>query len=136
MENFNHTLFFWFNAPEHPNTLLLTVATFFAEYVIWVIPALVGIGWLRGNEHTRKILLEATASGLVGLLINQLIGGLWQHPRPFMIGLGHTFIPHVADSSFPSDHLTLLWTITFSLLMHCRWRIAGMKLTLLGLPVA
>ena len=100
MENFNHTLFFWFNAPEHPNTLLLTVAPFFAEYVIWVIPALVGIGWLRGNEHTRKILLEATASGLVGLLINQLIGGVWQHPRPFMIGLGHTFIPHVATHHF------------------------------------
>ena len=43
MENFNHTLFFWFNAPEHPNTLLLTVATFFAEYVIWVIPTSAGM---------------------------------------------------------------------------------------------
>lgn len=136
MEDFNHALFLWLNAPEHPHALLLAVATFFAEYAIWVVPALIGIGWLRGNEHTRKILLEATASGLAGLLINQLIGLVWQHPRPFMIGLGHTFIPHAADSSFPSDHLTLLWAVAFSFLMHRSPRMSGMTLALLGLPVA
>lgn len=98
MEDLNHALFLWLNAPENPSTLLLTSATFFAEYSIWTLPAIIGIGWLRGNEHTRKILLEATASGLAGLLINQIIGLVWQHPRPFMIGLGHTLIPHTADS--------------------------------------
>lgn len=35
-----------------------------------------------------------------------------------MIGLGHTLITHAADSSFPSDHLTLLWAVAFSFLMH------------------
>ena len=136
MQTFNYALFLWLNAPENPNTLLLAVAGFFAEYAIWVIPVLIGIGWLYGNEHTRKILLEATASGLAGLLINQLIGLVWQHPRPFMIGLGHTFIPHAADSSFPSDHLTLLWAVAFSFLMHRRPRLAGIALAVLGLPVA
>lgn len=136
MEDLNHALFIWLNAPEHPSTALLTLAIFFAEYAIWVIPALIGIVWLRGGEHTRKVLLEATASGLAGLLINQIIGLIWQHPRPFMIGLGHTFISHAADSSFPSDHLTLLWAIAFSFLMHHRPRVAGMTLVLLGLPIA
>ena len=136
MEDFDHALFLWLNAPEHPHALLLAVATFFAEYAIWVVPVLIGIGWLRGSEHTRKVLLEATASGLAGLLINQIIGLIWQHPRPFMIGLGHTFIPHAADSSFPSDHLTLLWAVAFSFLMHRRPRLAGMTLAVLGLPVA
>ena len=32
MENLNHALFLWLNAPEHPRTLLLAVATIFAEY--------------------------------------------------------------------------------------------------------
>lgn len=136
MNDFNHALFLWLNAPEHPSAALLSVATFFAEYAIWMIPALIGIVWLRSGEHTRKVLLEATVSGLAGLLINQLIGMLWQYPRPFMIGLGHTFISHAADSSFPSDHLTLLWAVAFSFLMHHRPRIAGMTLALLGLPVA
>ncbi|MBC3871854.1 undecaprenyl-diphosphatase [Undibacterium oligocarboniphilum] len=136
MEDLNHALFLWLNAPEHPSTLLLAIATFFAEYAIWALPVIIGFGWLRGNEHTRKVLLEATASGLAGLLINQIIGLVWQHPRPFMIGLGHTLIPHAADSSFPSDHLTLLWAVAFSFLTHRSPRLAGMALALLGLPVA
>jgi len=136
MNDFNHALFLWLNAPEHPSAILLAVAIFFAEYTIWVIPLLIGIGWLRSGEHTRKVLLEATASGLAGLLINQIIGMVWQHPRPFMIGLGQTFLPHAADSSFPSDHLTLLWAVAFSFLMHHRPRLAGITLALLGLPVA
>lgn len=136
MEDLNHALFLWLNAPGHPSTLLLVIPTFFAEYAIWALPVIIGFGWLRGNEHTRKVLLEATASGLAGLLINQIIGLVWQHPRPFMIGLGHTLIPHAADSSFPSDHLTLLWAVAFSFLMHRSPRLVGMALALLGLPVA
>ena len=136
MEDLNRTIFLLLNSPEHPTRLMLAIATSFAEYAIWVIPALIGIGWLRGSDHTRKAMLEATASGLAGLLINQIIGLVWQHPRPFMIGLGHTLIPHAADSSFPSDHLTLLWAVAFSFAMHRGSRIAGLGLALLGLPIA
>ena len=136
MEELNHVLFLWMNAPEHPSTLLVAIATFFAEYAIWALPAVIGLGWMRSSERTRKILLEATASGLAGLLINQIIGLVWQHPRPFMIGMGHTLITHAADSSLPSDHLTLLWAVAFSFLMHRRPRLAGITLALLGLPVA
>lgn len=136
MENLNHAFFLWMNAPEHPNALLLTVATVFAEYAIWTIPIFMGVAWLRGGERTRKVLLEAAASGLAGLLINQLIGLVWQHPRPFMVGLGHSYLAHAADSSFPSDHLTLIWAVAFSFLMHQSPRTAGLILALLGLPVA
>lgn len=136
MESFNQTLFFWLNAPEHPSTLALTLAIFFAEQLIWMLPLLIGIGWLCGSEATRKTMLIATASGLLGLLINQVIGLVCLHPRPFMIGLGHTLIPHVADSSFPSDHLTLWWSVTFSLSLQRVPRIAGMTLALLGIPMA
>lgn len=136
MESINQALFLWLNAPEHPSALLLAIATLLADYAIWVIPAMLAVGWLRGSESTRKLLLEATAAGLAGLLINQIIGLVWQHPRPFMIGLGHTLIAHAADSSFPSDHLTLLWAVAFSLLTHRSARPAGITLAVLGLPVA
>ena len=115
---------------------VLAIATFFAEYAIFSLPAIMGLAWLRGSENTRKVLLEATVSGLVGLLINQVLGLVWHHPRPFMMGLGNTLIPHAADSSFPSDHLTLLWAVAFNLLMYCGPRLAGLALALLGLPVA
>lgn len=136
MQELNEALFLLINAPASPNVVLLAVAKVLADQAIWLAPMALIIGWFRGNERTRKLMLEATASGLAGLLINQVIGLFWQHPRPFMMGLGNTFIPHVADSSFPSDHLTLLWSIAFSFLMHQRSRLAGMVLALLGLPVA
>lgn len=136
MEHLNQTFFLWLNAPEQPNSLVMTLATFFSEWLIWAIPILIGISWLIGNENTRKALLISTMSGLLGLLINQIIGLAWSHPRPFMIGLGHTLISHVADSSFPSDHLTLWWSVTFSFLPQRGLRRAGIALTLFGLPIA
>lgn len=54
MESFNQSLFLCLNAPEHPNVLVLTVATFFAEWSIWPWPAPIGIGWLRGSESSGR----------------------------------------------------------------------------------
>ncbi|GAB3215189.1 undecaprenyl-diphosphatase [Pseudaeromonas pectinilytica] len=136
MESLNQTLFLWLNAPAQPNDLLLTVAIFFAEQLIWAVPCLIGIGWLGGDEGIRKAMLVATVSGLFGLIINQLIGLAWSNPRPFMIGLGHTFLSHAADSSFPSDHLTLWWAVSLSLMLQRGPRTIGLGLTILGLPIA
>ena len=135
MRSFNEAVFFLLNASDQPNPMLVVAAKLFAEYAIWLVPIALLMGWLRGSESTRKLMLVATASGLVGLLENQAIGLLWQHPRPFMIGLGQTLIPHAADSSFPSDHLTLIWAVAFSLLIHQRTRTTGAVLALVGLPI-
>jgi len=136
MDAFNHAAFLLINAPEHPAAWVVLLANVLAQYCIGLVPLLIGLGWMRGNEWQRKAMIEAAAAGLIGLMLNVLIGAAWQHPRPFMIGLGHTLIPHVADSSFPSDHLTLLWAVAFSLLTHTRERAAGFMLALLGLPMA
>jgi undecaprenyl-diphosphatase len=136
MEELNQTLFLSLNAPAHPSDFMLALGIFFAEYAIWAVPAVVVIGWLRGGKATRHMMLEATATAIVALLVNQLIALIWQHPRPFAIGLGHNFVAHAPDSSFPSDHLTLLWSVAFSLAMHRGRRATGVALALLGLPVA
>lgn len=136
MESLNRTLFLSLNAPEHPSALMVTLATVFAEHLIWAVPLLIGMGWLRGGEGTRRTMLAATASGLLALLINQAIGLAWAHPRPFMVGLGQTLIPHVADSSFPSDHLTLWWAVALSLALQRGPRVVGTALAFLGIPIA
>jgi undecaprenyl-diphosphatase len=136
MENLNNALFVLLNAPAHPHPGAIAVARLLAVYVIWAVAAGLAFGWLASGERTRKHLLEAGAAATAGLVINQLIGWVWPHPRPFAIGLGHLFIAHAADPSFPSDHLTVLWAIGFSLLMHRSSRMAGLALSLLALPVA
>ncbi|MGV2290086.1 undecaprenyl-diphosphatase [Trinickia sp. YCB016] len=136
MEELNQSLFLLLNAPAHPSAFMLALGVFCAEYLIWAVPAVVAIGWLRGGKATRQMMLEATACAVVALLLNQIIGLLWQHPRPFAIGLGNNFVAHAPDSSFPSDHLTLMWSVAFSLAMHRGRRATGVALALLGLPVA
>jgi len=136
MEGLNQALFLWLNAPANPGRLSIAMALFFAEYFIWLIPATIAIGWLRGGERTRKALIEASIAALIGLGLNQLISLAWMHPRPFVIGLGHTFLTHAPDSSFPSDHLTLWWSTAFALLLPGNLPRLGAALALLGLPVA
>ena len=136
MEHLNQALFLLLNAAPSASGVVVETARFLADGLIWIVPAALTIGWLRGSSATRQVLIAATVSGLVGLLINQLIGLVWYHPRPFEAGIGQTLIPHVQDSSFPSDHLTLIWAIAFSLLLHERPRPAGWAFALLGVPVA
>lgn len=136
MEELNQKLFLLINASAHPDPTLLMIARLCAEQLIWLIPIAVLIGWLYGAEDTRKIMLQATMSAIIGMLVSQLIGVLWPHPRPFMIGLGHNYVAHVADSSFPSDHLTLLWTVAFSFILHRRTRVSGIIFASMGISVA
>lgn len=136
MEHLNQSLFLLLNAAPDASISVVGTARFLADRLIWILPAGLILGWLRGSYVTRQILIAATVSGLVGLLINQLISLVWYHPRPFEAGIGQTLIPHVQDSSFPSDHLTLIWAVAFSLLLHEQPRPAGWALALLGMPVA
>ncbi len=136
MESLNQTLFLHLNAGPHPSLWTLVVSGFLAEVAIGLIPLTLLVGWLRGTESTRKVVLEAVASGVLAIAFNQLIDLVWQHPRPFMIALGHTYLTHAADSSFPSDHLSLWWAVSFTLLLHPGTRLSGMVMSVAGLSVA
>jgi undecaprenyl-diphosphatase len=136
VETLNRTLFLWLNAPAHPDAPWLTLATTLADYGILLVPALLAAGWLWGGARRRVVMLVATMAGLIGLSINQMIGLTWMHPRPFMIDLGHTFLAHASDSSFPSDHATLLWSVAFATLRNRDLRPAGAALALFGVAVA
>lgn len=129
-------LFQSLNAPSHPPAALLTAARFAAQDLILVPPLLLIAGWLWRRQAPRLALVHAALAALLGLVINQVIGLVVFEPRPFVVGIGHQFLAHAADSSFPSDHLTVFWSVAFALLLHRGWRRAGFALVLLGLPVA
>lgn len=160
MENLNHSLFLFINATHTPNIVTLTLAKLFANYVVFLALFVLLAGWLRGDTKTRKLILTAAAASLLSLMLSFLIGLIWPHPRPFAIGLGRLWIPHAATASFPSNHLSLFWSISFSLLSprlptatllkdwHRPWqqknllgtlhwqKTCGILLSLLGLPIA
>ncbi|CAH0542916.1 undecaprenyl-diphosphatase [Vibrio marisflavi] len=136
MSHLNQTLFLLLNAPTHPSQLLIEIALFFAKYFIVLVPIILIIGWLRGDEGTKKLVVMAGMSAIIGLIVNSLFGLVWFHPRPFAIHLGTNFLPHSNDSSFPSDHLTFFWSVAVSFALSRQTRLLGGALIVLGLPVA
>ena len=136
MEHLNQALFLLIHAGKSTPGIAVVAARVLAQDLVWIVPAGLVVGWLRSSVATRQVLLAAALAGLTGLLVNQLIGAAWYHPRPFASGYGPALIVHAADSSFPSDHLTLIWAVAFSLLLHRQTRLAGWALFLLGVPVA
>lgn len=136
MVSFNTIVFLWINAAAQPPAWLLAFARFAAQDLLLAAPLLLIAGWLWRTRAPRSALVHAALAALLGLAINQGLGLLWFEPRPFMLRLGHTFLPHAPDGSFPSDHLTVIWGVAFALLFHRGWRWAGLVLALVGLPVA
>lgn len=136
MERLDLALYLLLNAGMHPAPAAVALARFLAVDAIWLLPPAMVWAWLRGSRGVRTALTAAFLASLFALGFNQLIGLAWFRPRPFSIGLGHTLLAHAADSSFPSDHLTAIWSVAFSLAMRPPTRRAGALLAALGLPVA
>lgn len=136
MDTINHALFLELNASAAPGAFMLALAIFFAVRLVYAVPLLIAFFWLRGGPSARKAMLVATVAALGGLLVSYLIGKAWPQPRPFVIGLGHLWIPHAANATFPSNHLTFWWSVALAWLLWPGWRAAGAALAVLGLPVA
>jgi undecaprenyl-diphosphatase len=134
-EALNQSLFLWINADSATSQYSIAVATLVADDFIYFIPTLLVALWLRGDEAQRSMAIKACLVAALGVGVNQFIGLIWQHPRPFVIGLGHSWIPHVADSSFPSDHVTVFAGIAVTLLRDGAARL-GLATVLIGLCVA
>ncbi|RFP19221.1 MULTISPECIES: undecaprenyl-diphosphatase [unclassified Duganella] len=136
MNTLNTELFLMLAAPPAPAPQILTLAIALAEWAILAVPLLLVAGWLRGRSDWRKAALESCVAAAIALALAQGAGMLWPHPRPFMAGIAHAWVDHAADASFPSDHLTLLWSVALSLCLHPATRRSGTLLALLGVPIA
>lgn len=116
VEGINRSLFLALNAPAGLTGVSLYLAIGAAKYSIVVLVAIVLWRWLRGNSRDRSVVVHIVLAVLPALAINYLFGLAFFHPRPFMIGLGQTYLAHAPEASFPSDHATFMWTIAFGML--------------------
>ena len=136
MEQLNDRFFLAINAGAHAPAITVAIAVFLANWLVPLTVLLFAVLWVRKDERSRGELLSATLIMLLGLGVNQLLGMLYFHPRPFMIGLGHQYLPHPVDNSFPSDHATFMWSLGFALLMLGGLRAWALGLIAGGLAVA
>lgn len=136
MEAWNLQIFGLLNAGPHLAGWPLHLATFAANGVIFLVPLVLVARWLWGPPEQRTTLLMVLAAIALGLIANFLISLAWYHPRPFMMPVGHTYLRHVADSSFPSDHGTVMFTAALMLLARRGTRAMGIAFVPLAIIVA
>jgi undecaprenyl-diphosphatase len=83
-------------------------------------------------KKKKNIAIFAFMTMVLGLGINQIVGMLYFHNRPFIDGLGHTILNHVPENSFPSDHTTFMFSIAIYLYMKLENKIIGESLLILS----
>lgn len=111
MNAFDNTLFHLVNQHAGHTPVLDPILSFIAQYALEIYAVLLIIAWFalpRHDEDKRHALVVSVAGGVLGLLVAFVIGHIWIRPRPFTIHSVHAnqLIPHSADASFPSDHVT------------------------------
>ncbi|MGB9939448.1 undecaprenyl-diphosphatase [Methanosarcina sp.] len=120
----NLTLFHIINGMAGRNPLLDSTMIFAAKYIIYIFGAYLAYTWFVRNRCRQEILFTGY-SALLGLGINILITRFYFHPRPFMIPTGTLLIAHAFESSFPSDHATIMFSISLMLLAFKDLRRTG-----------
>jgi undecaprenyl-diphosphatase len=115
LEQLNLLVFSSINANAGLTGWRLSGALFAAEWLIMLVPLGMMMLWMSGKGPQREAAVRACVAAGVALAINAMVGLLWFHSRPFVVGVGHTFLHHAPDSSFPSDHGTIMFTIALVL---------------------
>ncbi|MGI8512586.1 MAG: phosphatase PAP2 family protein [Solirubrobacteraceae bacterium] len=102
------------------------VFRFFAQdgQVLFLL-LLAALFFARGKWHSRNGRHGVAAAGFSALLAlgaAQLIGTLWDRPRPYEAhpGDAHLLLSPSPDPSFPSDHATAAYAIAFAILLRHR----------------
>lgn len=118
----------WINGPAGRYAGLDAVMQDAANWGQWVFGAIVVAwliyGWTRGERRDRWGALAALIAAALALGVNQILGRIWNRPRPFVAHPGsvHVLIAHARDGSFPSDHASAGFAIAVTLvLIHRRW---------------
>jgi undecaprenyl-diphosphatase len=114
-EHLNLSLFLSLNADAGLAGWRLQAAVLAAEWLILLVPLILVLLWMSGAAGQRQAAVRAGLAAALALALNAIAGLVWFHPRPFVAGVGHTFVQHAPDSSFPSDHATIMFTVALVL---------------------
>lgn len=120
----NLTLFHAINNLAGNNSALDSMMIFAAQYLICIFAVFLVYTWLAKKKYRQESLFAGYAA-LLGLGINFIITLFYFHPRPFMVPTGTLLIAHAAESSFPSDHATIMFSVSIMLLRFRDLRRSG-----------
>ncbi|VAX76950.1 Putative undecaprenyl-diphosphatase YbjG [Serratia symbiotica] len=130
MDRLNYLIFPWINASPASPKWLIAVATFLARDAIALLPLLLIWLWLGGPKSKlisqREVVAKTITALLLSMLVSAVIRKLLPHDRPFVARIGHLFLAHEPDSSFPSNHGTAIFTFGLAFLFWYRIWLGGL----------
>lgn len=127
--NLDFRIFTAVNALAGHSAIADRIGAVAAQYFPLVtVASLVYLWATADNRSARETLLLDAYAVLLGLLINFLITLVCYHSRPFAMGIGTQLIPHRSETSFPSDHATVMFAAALPLLASPGYRKAGILL--------
>ncbi len=107
---------------------ITVLIAFCAQYLFILAPVLVAVVFRKTAPVYRRLMLWRRLVVLIVSFILAKIGGaIYDEPRPFVLSHKPPLVPHVADNSFPSDHVLLILASAF-LLISFSWRGAALLL--------
>jgi undecaprenyl-diphosphatase len=113
--------------------LLNQIMVFSAKYIVAIIPLIIIALWLLREKESKMVAVFITLSVGIALLLGYLTKNFYYHPRPFAMGIGLDLVPDFPTSSFPSNHTTSMFALSFALLFvkRYKWAIISFPLALL-----
>ncbi|MDM0072843.1 phosphatase PAP2 family protein [Variovorax sp. J2P1-59] len=126
-------LFLLLNADEDAHAWVIDAGRFLAVHAHWVLLALLaGMVLHRGKQHLLRPALAALLAMALGSVACELIGEVWDRPRPVERGLGHQHLAPGFGPSFPSSHATVYAAVAFSFLLAASCKAIGYVLLVLA----
>ena len=129
----------WINHGAGLHRLVDAVMVALAQWSEPFFIALV-LGWLvmalaRGMGAERERAVAALVASGLALLVNQLISQVWFRPRPFAAhpGAVRVLLTHLADASFPSDHVAA--AVAISVVLWSAHRRLGLIALVLSVAI-
>lgn len=122
----DRSLFLWVNGAAGHVAILDAFFKIMAKDSPYLFALFYIVLWFalpKGDVDTRRALVVSVGTAVLAIVISALIGKIWYVPRPFVVlgHLDHLLIHHKADSSFPSDHAALAFSLAFTVLRRRTW---------------
>lgn len=98
----------------------LKILVFFSEKLVFLFPFIIFVFWFwkfSDNLIDQRIfVLKSVIAIFISLLISMILKFIFYKNRPFLVILNKNFLTHTKTSSFPSNHASFVFTVSFCFL--------------------
>lgn len=125
-------LFLAMTAGGSPASWLLSVAEVLARFGPWASAGVMLWAGIRRRDE-RGYLLALLCMAAVASLVAHALASALGYPRPFMLGLAPSHMPHGGSDGLPSTHATVMGLVAFGMLVRRPLRPFGAMAMVLAL---